>query len=152
MECMTALRSLYQTYEESWASQDWDAWMATLSPDYQFRIGDQVIGGREETLAWSEALFATFPDYTQEIVSTHVDEGSGTVITEAVGHGTASGDVPLMPGGPVPEAGSSFDLPYVKILIFNDGLLRHDRQYHDRTAMLAQLGLLSSSTSESTPW
>ncbi len=58
MGCMTDIQSLYRAYEESWASQDWNAWMATLSPDYQFRIGDRVIGGREETLAWSEALFA----------------------------------------------------------------------------------------------
>lgn len=133
---------LYHRYEATWASQDWDGWLQTLTADYRFWAAGTDIGDREATLRWSRSLFGAFPDYRQRISTlweATTADGERSIVAEAEGRGTSAG-VALAPGQPAPVAGRTFVLPYVKVLVIADGLFRHDRQYHDRAAMAAALG------------
>ncbi len=84
----------------------------------------------------SAQLLGAFPDYVQAVNARHVTEG--VLVVEAVASGTSNGEPPS-PGLPSPRTGTRIQLPYVKVLRFEDGLIRDDRQYHDAGSLVAQL-------------
>jgi len=136
------LPARYDAYQSTWAAQKWDRWTETVSADYRFSIGGVPVGGVEATLLWSKAIFGSFPDYRQDVRSVFVD--GDWLIVEAVASGTANGEHPFGHGGSVPRSGARFELPYIKVLRFKDGVVLEDRQYHDTARLVEQLGLLAS--------
>ena len=80
-------RTQFDAYESSWAAQEWQRWQATLSPACRFSIDGLDVGGVDETLAWSRAVFATFPDYQP---SPAADSGGSVAATTLASCGTTS--------------------------------------------------------------
>jgi hypothetical protein len=130
------LIAAYDRYRTSWVRQDWEAFRRVLHPSYTFAIGGVPVGGVMETIEWSTQLLDAFPDYDQ-VVNAQYPSGS-VLVVESVASGTSNGQAP---GSrlPNPVPGRRFQLPYVKILRFAEGLIRDDRQYHDGASMTAQL-------------
>ena len=115
------LHASFDSYESSWASQRWDRWQATLSPCYRFSIDGVDVGGVDETLAWSRALFTAFPDYRQRIERIVVDG------TTSSSRPSPTGRPPERPAGRHPAPPSLRE----DILRFGPEGLEDDRQYHD---------------------
>jgi len=133
------LRKAYEVVQQAWSSQRWDDWLLTCAQDYVFHPGRGLALDREQTITWNRALFAAFPDYTEDVRHVHVADG--TVVAELVGRGTSTGDFVLFGRTAIPASGKSFELRYAKVLVFNsDSLVRLDRQYQDRLDLFAQLG------------
>ncbi|SHN34567.1 ester cyclase [Cryptosporangium aurantiacum] len=129
------LASRFATVNAAWTGQDWDAWRATCAPGYTFR----PLPGWEldvpQTLAWSRAVFAAYPDYRETVHHLHVTDD--TVVAEVAGTATHTGPFEL-PGQPaLPPTGRTLRHEYAKVLVFDDaGLVTHDRQYLDLSAFL----------------
>lgn len=130
------LLAVYDHYESSWVARDWTAFRDALHPEYGFLVGGTPIGDVEQTIEWSAQLLRAFPDYEQSVNARHLTED--VLIVEAVASGTSNGEPPSV-GLPAPRAGTRFQLPYVKVLRFENGLIRDDRQYHDTGSLVAQL-------------
>ncbi len=135
---MTDLDGLYRRIERLWTTQDWDAWSRTVAPGYAFEPG---AGGRRDvdgTLRWSRAIFAAFPDYSQDLQ--HVVVTGSTAVGVALCRGTLLGRLDLDLGFELEPTGRRFELPYVKVLEFDaDGLVKHDRQYLDAGSLIDQI-------------
>ncbi len=130
------LLATYEQYRTSWVRQVWDDFRRTVHPTYNFSIAGTPIGRLAETLQWSTQLLDAFPDYDQ-VVNAQYPSGD-VLVVEAVASGTSNGHAPAA-RLPRPAAGQRFQLPYVKVLRFEDGLIRDDRQYHDTASLSAQL-------------
>lgn len=120
----------------TWVRQDWDNFRQVLHQTYNFSIGGMPIGGFLETIEWSTYLLDAFPDYDQVVNARYPSED--VLVVEAVASGTSNGHAPAR-HMPRPAVGRRFQLPYVKVLRFEDGLIRDDRQYHDTASLTAQL-------------
>ncbi|MEU8226651.1 ester cyclase [Kribbella sp. NPDC048915] len=131
-----SLSDVYDRYQASWVRRDWDVFRSTLHEQYVFSVGGAEVGDQDATVQWSSQLLGGFSEYEQEIVARY--PSAGVLVVEAVATGICNGKA-LSPNLPVPEPGREIRLPYAKILRFEHGLIRDDRQYHDVATLMRQL-------------
>ena len=82
-----------------------------------------------------------FPDLRHEVLAT-VDDGQ-TVVAEIRASGTHTGPM-ASPSGDIPPTGKRFQVDYVDVWRFRDGMVASDHVYFDMYPFLTQLGLLAS--------
>jgi ketosteroid isomerase-like protein len=132
------LEQRYRHIAHLWASQQWEAWITTTAPGYRFDPGVGPERDVAATLDWSRGLFTAFPDLTQHVE--HVVVSGRTVVGVAMVRGTLSGPLDLGLGNVLSPTGRTFELPYVKVVRFDDrGRVLDDRQYLDGARMLEQI-------------
>lgn len=132
------LEQQYRLIEKLWTSQQWGEWSRTTAPDYRFDPGVGPERDLAGTLAWSRGLFAGFPDLSQRLE--HVIVSGATAVGVAVVRGTLTGSLDLDLGYVLPPTGKTFELPYVKVIEFDEqGRALRDRQYMDGGRMLQQV-------------
>lgn len=132
------LAQQYRLIEQLWTSQRWDEWTGTTAPGYRFDPGVGPERDLDATLAWSRGLFAGFPDLSQRLE--HVIVNGATAVGVAVVRGTLTGSLDLGLGHVLPPTGKTFEVPYVKVIEFDDqGRALRDRQYMDSGRMLQQV-------------
>ncbi len=132
------LTERYRDVERAWTTQNWLAWQRTVAVGYRFEPGVGPDRDVQATLAWSKAIFTAFPDYTQTLE--RVVRSGQDVAGVAVAAGTFTGPLDLGLGPPLEPTGASFEIPYFKVLRFdNHALVLHDQQYLDADSWLAQL-------------
>ncbi|MFW0789675.1 ester cyclase [Gordonia sp. CPCC 205333] len=134
------LDAVQHRVQDAWVRQDWHDWAATCAPTYRFLLTPSFPAlDASQTVAWSRAWFAAFPDYTEQVRGVYSTDRA--VAYELIGSGTAMGD--LIFGGRIVTTcrrGSTFVLPYVKVLVVNDGgLVEEDRQYLDVSSLENQV-------------
>ncbi|MFJ4165557.1 ester cyclase [Microbacterium sp. NPDC089698] len=133
------IERIQRTVQQAWSRQHWDDWRATCDDSYQFRLTSTMHLDLGQTLEWSRAWFAAFPDYTEEVRGVYVSAGS--VAYEVTGRGTSSADLTFSGRTLIPLArGRTFTVDYAKVLVANAaGKVTHDRQYFDADALRRQL-------------
>jgi steroid delta-isomerase-like uncharacterized protein len=131
------LPPIVRRYFDAWNSHDPAAIVATLgeSGTYSDPATPSPLAG-PALVAYTQGLFAAFPDLSFELRSAMAD-GRGRVVAEWLMQGTNSG--PLQPGAP--PTGGSVALPGVDLIAVEAGTIRSVQGYFDQKTFLEQLGL-----------
>jgi predicted ester cyclase len=94
--------------------------------------------------AFQRAYLSAFPDGAYDVRHNEPVRGD-TVFVEGVWSATHTGTL-ATPEGDVPATGRRVTVPFALAVTVRDGRIASVRNYHDRLAFLAQLGLTDATT------
>lgn len=131
---------------DRWNDHDLIAWIKIFN-DFVPNIYLSVPGMQlnlEEVAAVFEMNFTGFPDVHGDVVR-KVDCGDGWILTESICHGTHTG-----PWFGIPPTGRTYEGLRVAQVerFYTDGSCIYSHTYYDNMTVLAQLGLLETSSNE----
>ncbi|MHA7984930.1 ester cyclase [Rathayibacter sp. CAU 1779] len=131
--------ALQERVQKAWTQQRWDDWRLTCADAYRFQLSPGIRLDLEQTVIWSRAWFAAFPDYREQVTGLYTSDSA--VAYELVGNGTSSADLLLFGRTVIPQApGRRFEIRYAKVLVFDDdGEVVEDRHYLDTQTLRSQL-------------
>lgn len=136
---MATPETIHRLYIDAWNRRDFAAMRNLLHPQYTYTGGDgkELTGGPDTGLNIAKMYAAAFPDGRIEVRATYVQ--GDTAVSEFRATGTHRGE--LMG---IPPTGKRVNLVICNVMEVRDGKVYRERDYFDATAMLAQLGVLTS--------
>jgi steroid delta-isomerase-like uncharacterized protein len=124
--------------EEAFNRRDLAALAGLWSPDFHYQAPGDETHGRDAALEREHALFEAFPDLRADLGRSFT--AGDRLVIEGVLAGTHGG--PLRLGGlTVPATGRPIAVRFVGVFEYEAGLVRRERVYYDRLALLQQLGI-----------
>ena len=142
------LNDLWEEHvRDEFASHDTDATLDTMVPDAYVNHVPVMTGGVGHPQLhqfYSRYFIPKMPPDT-EIVPVSRTIGADRLVDEMVFRFTHTMEMDWMLPG-VPPTGKRVEIPLVVIIHFRDGKLAHEHIYWDQASVLAQLGLIDTST------
>ena len=131
-----AMLSLFEAHREAEAARDFDAILATFVDDCFLETVPLGLRaeGKEAARAAYEGFFSAFPDLTPD--DRGMAFGGDVIVVWGVLRGTSGGDWLGVPPG-----GGSFEVPFVNVAPFKDGLLAGESSYFDLATLCEQAGV-----------
>jgi ketosteroid isomerase-like protein len=123
---------------------DLEGFLDLFHPDCEIAFPGTEIGGIEAWRAFQRAYLSAFPDGAYDVRHNEPVRGD-TVFVEGVWSATHTGTL-ATPEGDVPATGRRVTVPFALAVTVRDGRIASVRNYHDRLAFLAQLGLTDATT------
>ena len=138
-------RELY----DAWNNREWQTIIDAMAPDGKIMVMgsgetfEGTDGAQRYNMVWADA----FPD--GRITIDHIHSSGDSVMVEYTGRGTHTGTLETSMGS-IPATGRSLTLHLCDVMEFSDGKVKEQRSYFDTGSMMAQLGLMTGQTAEST--
>jgi steroid delta-isomerase-like uncharacterized protein len=127
--------TLVHKWAEYWDTKNVEGLLSIFTPDgiYQDMAIGHVSNGADEIRKFFEYTFTVFPDFRIEFKRGVADEDCG--FCEWIMAGTHTGEVPGRP-----PSGKAFRVPGVSVMIFENGLIKHNRDFWNKGTFDAQAG------------
>lgn len=127
---------LVHNWAKYWDKQDVEGLLSIFTPDgiYQDMAIGHVSNGAASIREFFDYTFTVFPDFRIEFQRGLADENCG--FCEWIMAGTHTGEVPGRPA-----SGKAFRIPGVSVMLFENGLIKHNRDFWNKVAFEEQAGM-----------
>jgi len=133
------LIELGQRLEQAFNTSDWATYSAAMTNSTQYESPRFQARGPEEIMPFVQGVKESFPDI--KATATNILVCGNTLVRELTWEGTHSGPMKT-PQGTIPPTNRRFTFKGVVLLeASDDGQVVAVREYYDRAAIMAQLGI-----------